>query len=128
MINEKQKRIAMEQGWTIEESIDGIVLVLNGDLRHTKNVEFFRIASYIGVTRLWMEEEDGYNLVETICRYRRTYGYGDAFINNILDEDECQNVIQLREYKINYIDILDGLVEYDNKIDELFQAITELID
>lgn len=128
MINEKQKQIAMEQGWTIEESIDGIVLVLNGDLRHTKNVDFFRRASYIGVTRLWMEEEDGDNLVETICRYRRTYGYGDAFINNILDEDECQNVIQLREYKINYIDILDGLVEYDNKIDELFQAVTELID
>lgn len=122
-INEKQKQVVINNGWKIEESEDGIAVILDGSIKWTENTKFFKKASYLGISRLWLDEDDNDNLENTICRYRRQYGYGNAFINNILDEDECANVIELRSFKISYKDIINGVEELDVKIEELYVAL-----
>ena len=126
MINKTQKQILLSQGWTIEETIDGVVLNFNGNwnAKDVKHRDFFRKANFLGITKLWMEEDE--DLLETISRYRNQYGYGDRFINNILDEDDC--ILDLRRNDVSYTEIIDGLIEYDEVLEKLFNKLDERIE
>lgn len=126
MINKEEKKIILKQGWGIEETEDGLVLNFNGRYGDT-NVEqrdFFGIANYIGITKLWVEEDDK-SILDTIARYRRDYGYGERFINSILDEDDCV-VRDLRDYGIGYREMVLGLEEFDVVLEELFNGLDSL--
>ena len=126
MINKEEKKIILEQGWGIEETVDGLVLNFNGRYGNSKVEQgnFFGIANHIGITKLWVEEEDK-SVLDTIARYRRNYGYGDRFINSILDEDGCV-VMDLRDYGIGYREMVLGLEEFDTVLEELFNGLDSL--
>lgn len=125
MINKAQQEIALKQGWTIEHTPDG--LVLNFDGSYGRNIveqrNFFRKANYWGITKLWVEDDET-NLLDTIARYRRQYGYGERFINSVLDEDDC--VIDLRDDGVGYREMVLGLEEYDRILEELFNGLDSL--
>lgn len=116
MINKNQIKVALKKGWTVEETEDGLVLNYSvGNL--------FEIFNYYGLTKLWLEEDE--NLLDTICRYRRQYGYGETFINKMLDEDICV-VEDLRRDGVSYRDMVLGLEEYDAILEDLFVGLDEL--